>query len=178
VQEGPKILGLGRLHWQKGFDVLLRALAIIRKERNWSLVLAGDGPERDSLRALAAELSIRGSVAFVGPVEDPYPLYAWSDLVVVPSRYEGFPNVLLEALACGKPVVATDCRTGPREVTAMGQHGVLVPVDDATSLARAIVSLGEEQRLSRKLGAAAQEHIRRYYDHAAVIPSIRDIVLR
>ena len=95
---GPKILALGRLDRQKGFDLLLEALALVRRTHPWSVVLAGDGPERSRLEHLAHRLGIGSAIQWVGPVKNPFPYYRWADLVVLPSRFEGFPNVALEAM--------------------------------------------------------------------------------
>lgn len=137
-----KIVSAGRLVYQKGFDVLLKAFNIVRESvPNVRLFILGDGAERDNLESLARELRIEDFVNFVGWVSNPYPYFRLCDVFVLPSRYEGMPNVLLEALACGTKVVATDCPTGPREILGVdGQCGWLVPVDDYEALAKAILA--------------------------------------
>src|SRR5262249_8325308 len=113
----PFILAAGRLVDQKGFDVLIRAFALVVPEcSDLRLVIAGDGPQARALRDLAAELRLDDRVIFSGTVSGLQGLMREADAFVLSSRYEGFPNVLLEALACRVPVVATDCPGGPREI--------------------------------------------------------------
>src|SRR5262249_16232047 len=113
---GPKLLAIGRLAHQKGFDLLFEALAVVRRTHPWTLVLVGGGPEAERLRRLAAQLEIEAAVQWVGAVTNPFPYYHWADLVVLPSRFEGFPNVALEAMACERAVICADCKSGPREL--------------------------------------------------------------
>src|SRR5262249_14494052 len=114
--DGPHILALGRLHYQKGFDQLIRAFSLLRRQRAWNLTIVGDGPEKQRLQELARSLGLEDAVQWIGAVKNPFPYYEWADLVVVPSRFEGFPNVALEAMSCGRTVVCTDCPTGPKEL--------------------------------------------------------------
>ncbi len=134
----PVILGVGRLDPEKDFTTLLRAFSVVRKNRNVRLMILGEGPERSLLNSLALELTISSDVEFPGFVENPFPYISRSGLLVVSSRIEGLSNVLIEALACGTPVVATDCPCGPREVLEQGRYGMLVRVGDVEALARAI----------------------------------------
>jgi glycosyltransferase involved in cell wall biosynthesis len=165
----PHILAVGRLDHQKGFDILLRAFALVRKRHpDWRLVVVGDGPEREALRSLSRSLGLDSAVCWLGTRSEPFGYYRWADLVVVPSRYEGFSNVLLEAMSSGKAVVCTDCRTGPRELTAGGRFGCLVPVDDPEALARAIVDLGNAPDRMQALGEAARQHVQNSFDVNAV----------
>jgi glycosyltransferase involved in cell wall biosynthesis len=166
---GPRLLFVGRLAPQKGVDVLLDAMAEVRRHREWRLRLVGDGGQREALKALAGRLGLDDVLAWEGACIDPYPFYRWADIVVVPSLHEGFPNVLLEAMACGKAVIAADCRTGPREITEGGRHGVLVPVGDAAALARAILELGADPERFAWLGADARAHIERTYDTPVLV---------
>jgi glycosyltransferase involved in cell wall biosynthesis len=166
---GPHVLAIGRLVHQKGFDILLRAFAIVHKSRpGWNLVIVGDGSEREGLHALSRNLGIEGSVRWLGEMANPFPFYLWADLVVVPSRYEGFPNVPLEAMSLGKAVICSDCRTGPRELTQNGKFGRLVPVGEPEALARAIIDIGGSPEVMRALGEAARRHVRSDYDVAAI----------
>jgi len=161
----PHIVAIGRLEQQKGFDILLRAFAIVRFNRpDWSLVIVGDGSERDSLRVLSRFLRLDAAIYWAGEVANPFPYYRWADIVVVPSRFEGFPNVALEAMALGNAVICSDCRTGPRELTVKGRYGRLVPVGDAGALAREIVALGSSPHAIEELGSSAREFVLRTYD--------------
>lgn len=136
----PVVIGAGRLTRQKDFATLLRAFALVLKERPLRLLLLGDGPERERLEALAAELGISAVVDFCGFVTNPFPYIVRSDLFVLSSAWEGFGNVLVEAMALGIPVVSTDCPSGPREILHDGVLGPLVPVADPAALAEAILS--------------------------------------
>jgi glycosyltransferase involved in cell wall biosynthesis len=150
----PFILGAGRLVRQKGFDILIRAFGVVAPEApQLRLVIAGEGPEEKQLRDLAAGLGLGSRVTFLGNVRDLSALMRYAVAFVLSSRYEGFPNVLLEALACGLPTVAADCPEGPREILADGQYGLLVPCNDATALAAAIVRLLADAELRRRLSA-------------------------
>lgn len=169
VKGVPHILALGRLEGQKGFDVLLRAFAQVRESRpDWRLVIAGEGSARGALQALCRDLALEESVHWVGEVVNPYPYYKWADLVVVPSRYEGFPNVPLEAMSLGRAVICADFRTGARELTCNGQFGWLVPVDDPQALAQTILQVGACAETMREMGASARTFIKENYDMAAI----------
>lgn len=136
----PVVLGVGRLEPQKGFDVLLRAFAGARSRHPCRLLLLGDGGRRAELEALAAELGVAEEVALPGFDPDPFPAMAAAGAFVLSSAWEGLPNVLIQAMALGTPAVATDCPSGPAEVTDGGRLGWLVPVGDATAMADAIVA--------------------------------------
>lgn len=134
------LLAAGRMRVQKGFDVLLQALVIARRSRDVRLILCGEGKQMPTLKQLAARLGLTEVVDFIGFVSNPFPAMAAVDCFVLSSRWEGSPNVLVEALACGCPVVATDCPSGPREIIGNAPDvGSLVPVDDAPAMAQAIL---------------------------------------
>jgi glycosyltransferase involved in cell wall biosynthesis len=136
--EPPVVLGVGKLRPQKAFDVLLRAFARVRAERPARLVILGEGPQRNALERLTRELGVAADVALPGFVANPFAWMAHSGVFVLSSAWEGLPSVLIEALACGCPVVSTDCPSGPAEILGAGRLGPLVPVGDADALARAI----------------------------------------
>ena len=153
----PALLAVGRLMAQKGFDVLIRALpAVAERLPGVTLAIAGDGPDRSALAELAARAGVAERVHFLGFRADVRALMRAADLVVSASRYEGFPNVLLEALAEGTPVVATDCPGGTREIVSEGVTGWLCRAESEAELAAAIVrgAAGRE--------ALAGEPIRRF----------------
>ncbi|WP_019591002.1 glycosyltransferase [Thioalkalivibrio sp. ALE20] len=133
--ETPVILAVGRLRPQKDFATLLRAFALLHARRPCRLIILGEGPERDRLQGLARELGIADHVDLAGFRSNPYPFMRAANLFVLSSRFEGSPNVLVEAMALGTPVVSTDCPSGPREILAGGRLGPLVPVGDAPALA-------------------------------------------
>jgi glycosyltransferase involved in cell wall biosynthesis len=134
---GPRILNVGTLKAQKNQPLLLRAFAALARP-DARLMLLGQGDREASLRALAAELGIAERVIFAGFHIDPGPFYANADLFVLSSDYEGFGNVVVEALSHGLPVVSTDCPAGPAEILAGGAFGRLTPVGDAAALTAAI----------------------------------------
>lgn len=134
----PVVLGAGRLTRQKDFATLLRAVADVRRERPCRLVILGEGPERPALEALAAHLGIADAVELPGFVRNPFAYMARAAVFVLSSAWEGLPGVLIQALACGTPVIATDCDSGPAEILAGGRFGRLVPVGDVAALARAV----------------------------------------
>lgn len=134
---GPRILGVGRLKRQKNYALLLHAFARLGQP-DARLMLLGNGEIEDELRMLAAALGVAGQVVLAGFQANPSPFYRTADLFVLSSDYEGFGNVIVEALACGTPVVSTDCPSGPAEILADGTFGTLVPVGDAEALARAV----------------------------------------
>lgn len=152
--EVPVVIGAGRLTRQKDFATLLRAFALVLKERPARLLLLGDGPEKGRLEGLTAELGISAAVDFYGFVANPFPFIARSNLFVLSSAWEGFGNVLVEAMALGVPVVSTDCPSGPREILHDGLLGSLVPVGDFVSLAAVIVATLAASRSSSELIAA------------------------
>lgn len=155
----PVILAMGRLARQKDFPTLLRAFARVRQERPCRLIILGEGRDRPTLEALAAELGIAKEVLLPGFQENPYPWLAHADLFVLSSAWEGSPNALTEALALGIPVVSTDCRSGPREILRDGELGALVPVGDDLALADAVVNSGlEHPPTTATLRQAANEY--------------------
>ena len=133
-----RYLSVGRLEPQKDHETLLGAFAVVRLSRQATLTIVGDGPRRSCLEATARDLGIAEDVCFVGHAMNPYPWFRESDVFVLSSRYEGMPNVLLEALTFGLRCVSTDCPHGPREILAPGALGTLVPVGDVSALARAM----------------------------------------
>jgi glycosyltransferase involved in cell wall biosynthesis len=136
--EPPVVISVGRLSVQKDFGTLLRAFARIGDRRPSRLVILGEGPERPALESLVRELRLEDVVSLPGWVPNPYPLMRAAGVYVLSSRWEGLPSVVIEALYCGVPIVATDCLSGPREILADGRYGKLVPVGDVDELARAI----------------------------------------
>jgi glycosyltransferase involved in cell wall biosynthesis len=134
----PVILGVGRLAPQKDFGALVKAFAEVRIHRAARLVIVGEGPERNELERLARELGVYDDFSLPGFCRNPYALMARSAMLVLSSRWEGSPNVLVEAMACGTPVVSTDCPHGPAETLQGGRFGALVPVGDVSALAAAI----------------------------------------
>jgi GalNAc-alpha-(1->4)-GalNAc-alpha-(1->3)-diNAcBac-PP-undecaprenol alpha-1,4-N-acetyl-D-galactosaminyltransferase len=157
--QAPTIVTVGRLVEQKGIDVLLAAWAQSTEHLpEWRLAIVGDGPLRDTLQARSRELGIEGSVDWHGHLADPFPLLRASKFFVMTSRFEGTPNALLEAMACGLPGIVSDASPGPCELVGMDESaGLIVPVEGATETAAAIVRLAREEPLRRRLAASARE---------------------
>lgn len=146
-EDVPLVLAMGRLHRNKAFDILLQALA--RLDRAW-LWLAGSGPEEAALRTLAQALGVAERVRFLGWRDDGPALLAAADLLVCPSRHEPLGNVVIEAWAAGRPVVAA-ASAGPKQLIVEGVGGLLAPVDDAAALAQAMGRVLSEPNLAQRL---------------------------
>ena len=146
----PVILGVGRLTPQKDFVTLIRAFAQVRTVRNCRLVILGEGELRAELEQLVASLGVQDNVQLPGFADNPFAWMSRVRLFVLSSRWEGLPNVLIQAMACGTAVVSTDCPSGPDEILEGGKWGRLVPVGDEEALAEAMVTLLEmpENQLS------------------------------
>ena len=152
MNEYVHIVALGRLAHQKGFDILIKALAKITTQRKWMLSIYGDGPEYNNLSNLISQLGLGDSIKLHGFISDPFEKLASADLFVMPSRHEGLGNVLVEALACGLPVIASDCPHGPREILVDGKYGKLVPSENIDLLAEAISNFFESSDNKYNLG--------------------------
>jgi glycosyltransferase involved in cell wall biosynthesis len=139
--EPPVILGVGRLHPQKDFPTLIHAFDRVRQVRPARLMILGDGPERERLTALIAELGLTDDVALPGFVQNPYAYMSKANVFVLSSAWEGLGNVLIEAMAVGTPVVSTNCESGPAEILDRGKYGHLTPVGDSEAISAAILSV-------------------------------------
>ena len=154
----PLILGVGELCGRKDFETLIRAFARLRAQRPCRLMILGRGRARERLLALATELGVGDAVTLPGFVPDPYAYMAHADLFVFSSRWEGLGFVIIEALAVGTPVVATDCPSGPREILQEGAVGPLVPVGDAAALATAMLETLDHPPSKARLQDAARPY--------------------
>jgi glycosyltransferase involved in cell wall biosynthesis len=132
---------VGRLEIQKDFSTLIKAFASVRQVYACRLVILGQGREQQNLNRLIVELGIENDVAMLGFVENPYPYMVKSSMFVLPSLWEGFGNVIAEAMALGTPVVSTNCQSGPAEILDNGKYGWLVPVGDSKAMAEAIMKV-------------------------------------
>lgn len=159
----PFVLNVGRMVDDKAHDVLLDAFAQLGDDfKGWRLALVGDGRLEGELRARAAGLGLNGRVEWHGVVADPYALYHAASIFALPSRVEGTPNALLEAMSCGRAVVVSDGAPGLTELVEDGVTGLVVPVNDAPALAAAIRRLASDEPLRRRLGEAARERVSEY----------------
>lgn len=136
----PVVIGIGRLTRQKDFPTLIKAFSLVRGQVTGRLMILGKGEERPELESLVRELGLEEDVEFVGFVENPYKYLMRSSVFVLSSRWEGLPNVLIQALALGIRVISTNCPSGPAEILEDGKWGDLVPVGDHTALAETILA--------------------------------------
>lgn len=169
--DGPLLLGLGRLHPQKGFDLLLRAFALLAPARpGWRLAILGEGPERPRLEELARSLGLAGRVFLPGRTAAPARALRRATVFALSSRYEGFPNALLDALACGAPCAAFDCPSGPAAILRHEVDGLLAPFAQGAgtgpgqvqALASALARLMDDVALRQRLAARAPEVLERF----------------
>jgi glycosyltransferase involved in cell wall biosynthesis len=142
--ESPVVLAIGKLKPQKDFATLVRAFAEARRRKPMRLLILGEGEEHDSLLRLAEQLGVAADVAIPGFARNPFAYISRAAMLVQTSRWEGFSNVVAEALACGCPVVATDCPGGTREILASGRYGRLVAVGAVRAIGAAILATLEE----------------------------------
>jgi glycosyltransferase involved in cell wall biosynthesis len=161
------ILSAGTLKEQKDHVTLIRAFALLTESVNAKLIILGEGPLRSMLETLVVELGLHGKVSFPGFAVDPYPWFRSADLFVLSSRWEGFGNVIVEALECGVPVISTDCPSGPSEILENGRYGKLVPIQNPSALAEALkVSLNtkhDSAKLVRRAKDFSVERIAEEY---------------
>lgn len=159
-----RLCAVGRLVRQKGFDVLVEAMAIARPDlgEDWDLLIMGEGSQRSRLERLVRARGLADRVRLPGAVDNPYPFVAGADLFVHPARWEPFGVAMLEALALGVPVVATDCPGGSREILRDGECGVLVPPQDPEALADAIVGLVRDVGRRQILASRGPQRVREF----------------
>jgi glycosyltransferase involved in cell wall biosynthesis len=137
----PVILAVGKLQAQKDFPTLIRAFSRVRERTSARLMILGWGPDRSQLEALVAELGLQEDVALPDHVANPYAYMKRAAVFVLSSAWEGLPNVLIEAMAVGIPVVSTDCKSGPSEILKEGEYGLLIPVGNPQAMAEAILTV-------------------------------------
>jgi glycosyltransferase involved in cell wall biosynthesis len=170
-QDGEKrLVAVGRLVPQKGFDRLIASFARLAiKHPDWKLTICGEGVERGALEAEIQRLSLAGRVSLPGVKEDMHQIFAEATLFVLPSRFEGYPNVLLEALAAGCPVVATDCPGATAEILDDGRYGSLVTADDDDALTFGLDHMMSDEALRAGYAAKASQAV----EHLDVAPVAR-----
>lgn len=151
------IVSVGTLKTPKDHRTLLHAFARVRRDLNAKLVILGDGPLRSELESLIRDLGLDGHISMPGFVLHPYPWYQTADLFVLSSRWEGFANVIVEALECGLRVVSTDCPSGPAEILKGGEFGTLVPIQDVAALGDAMQDALRSQVDRAALNRRAQD---------------------
>lgn len=172
------VFSVGRLNYGKGFSDLIEAMGLLasRDEQLPTLSIAGEGPLENSLKAQASEAGVRENVSFIGfrPQEELIPLYQDATMFVLPSRYEGLPTVLLEAMACGSPVIATNI-SGSAEVVTDGDNGVLVPPGQPAAMADAILSLLHDPDRRQNLGRRARRTVEKSFTWHAIVDKFENM---
>lgn len=169
----PVILGIGRLVSQKDFPTLITAFAKVREQRPARLMILGEGEKRSSLEALIQALGLDSEVSLPGFTENPYTYLSRAALFVLSSRFEGFGNVVAEALACGVPVVSTDCPSGPAEILDYGKYGRLIPVGDSAAMTTAILTM-----LEAPVDRAALRHRSQLFERDRIVDQYAALVER
>jgi glycosyltransferase involved in cell wall biosynthesis len=159
----PLVVACGRLAPQKDYPHLLDAFASVQRETGAHLWILGDGPDRQALEDQVARLRLSSVVRFLGFRKNPYAFMAKADVFVLSSIYEGFGNVLVEAMAAGAPVVATDCPHGPGEIITDGESGLLVPVADPPRMAEALRRVLQDRVLANRLAQNGQRRAQDFH---------------
>jgi L-malate glycosyltransferase len=172
-----RVVTVANLRAEKGHDTILAAVpAVLAKHPDATFTFAGDGPRRDALETLARALGVSGRVRFLGECDDVAPVLGASDLFVLPSRSEAFPNAVIEAMAAGLPVVASNVGGIP-EVVRHGENGLLVPPDDHHALTEAVLGLMDRRDEAVALGAAARRDVARDYTIDRMVERFEDLYL-
>lgn len=169
IEPGAVLLGVGRLFAQKRFDRLISVFAAVAADfPQLRLRIVGDGPLRDDLRLLADKSGFGERIELPGAIKDIEAEFARARLFALTSDFEGFPNVLAEAMSLGLPVVSVDCPTGPAEMITSGVNGVLVALGDENGLIAAVRSVLADEDMAARLGRAAKEITKRFSSDAVM----------
>lgn len=175
--EPPVVLGVGRLAYEKNFELLIRAFFRLRRKQRARLMILGEGPERSRLEKLIWELDLQEDVVLPGFVSNPYPFMRQAKVIALSSRWEALPTVLIEALLLGKEVVSTDCPHGPREILEDGKWGQLVPVEDEESFAAALLRALSSTRSAEEV-SAKQASAKERFDFENIVAAYEEILIR
>ena len=175
--ERKRLMAMGRLVPNKQFDVLIEVFSLLASQHpDWDLVIWGDGPVRDLLQKQVNSLGMTERISLPGRSNTPWEELATADAFAMTSAVEGFPNVLLEAMALGLPCIAFDCPSGPDDMTRHGQDALLVPLGDVAGLTKGLEQLMESPELRAKLGARAADSVRERYSLSRVLEQWDEIM--
>jgi len=161
-EDAPIILSVGRLSKEKGFEYLLKAFSLLKERSNARLVILGEGKEEANLKKLSKELGIDKQVLFLGFKDNPYKYMKRSTIFVFPSLYESFGIAMVEAMACGIPVIATKSYEGIEDIIEHEKNGLLIPVADENSLAESMFRLLNDEELRRSLSMEAKKKVENF----------------
>ncbi len=156
-QDIPVIVAVGRLVECKDYPNLFKAFKLVLKKKPTRLVILGDGPEKENLRNLVNQMGLSSSIAFLGFQSNPFKYMKQSSVFVLSSLQEGFGNVIIEAMACGVPVVSTNCPVGPGEIIENNKNGILVPVGNYQKMSDAILGILNNLQLAKNLISSGKE---------------------
>jgi len=163
IFKNPVIINVGRLTKQKGQDDLIRSFKIIKKEIPESkLVILGEGELKRKLKRLVKKLGLEENVFFLGWQKNPFKFISQSKVFVLSSLWEGLPNTLMEAMACGTPVVSTDCPSGPDEIIDNNENGILVPLNDQKALMSAITRILKNPAFAKEISQNAKKKVENF----------------
>lgn len=171
-----RVIAVGRLDYQKGFDRLVRAWSLVQQSgrfADWRLEIFGQGEWREMLQAMIDDSGLAATMRICPPTARIGDEYVRSSLLVMSSHYEGFPMVMLEAMACGLPVVSFDYKCGPKELIRQGENGLLVRDGDLDGLARALMTLMEDDALRARMSLKAREVVKNYSEETVMSRWIR-----
>lgn len=171
------IVAMGRLTRQKDYPTLLRAVSLLRDKAPVKLSILGDGPDRGDLEETAHGLGISDCVEFLGFVKDPFPVIRAADVYVMSSLWEGLPTALIEAMACGVPVVSTRAEFGPEEVIVHGESGLLVDVGDHGALADSIFQILQDRELHGRLSENGVKRVHSLFSKEVQIPCLEKFII-
>ncbi|WP_149277097.1 glycosyltransferase family 4 protein [Pareuzebyella sediminis] len=161
------ILNVGRLTNQKGQDMLIRAFGNINP-KDWKLIIIGEGPNRGKYEEMIEQLNMKGKIILPGNIKAISPQYASARIFAFTSRFEGFPNALIEAMHMGLPSIATDCPTGPSELIEDGNNGFLINVGDQTALEEKLGVLIKDPQMREIFGRKGREKVKRFKTHEVI----------
>jgi glycosyltransferase involved in cell wall biosynthesis len=176
-----RIVTAGRLNPQKGFHLLIEAVAAVRQRFQnieFRLAVLGEGPQRKNLEQQIADLNLQQTVHLTGFQDNAIPWYRSADVFVLPSLIEGMPNVLLEAMACGTPVISSDCHSGPAEILAGGRYGRLVSAGNALELHEALAAMLMNPSQPQQVAAEAKSHVADHWSAQTAAKRLEQIFLR
>jgi len=171
----PTFIAVGRLDYEKDHKTLLDALKKIKETLNCHLIIMGEGPLEGKLKEYSKTLRVSDSVSWLGWQSNPFATMAKADLFILTSKYEGFGNVLIEAMVCGLPIISTDCPSGPREILKNGSYGILVPVGDSEAIAQAVISILQNKGLYEKMKNSGYERAAQFDVHF-IVPQYLDVL--